>query len=108
MVVLGHPPLIKMDIDMSKSFRMATKLIRPGGGWHETEGFVVTFCPDKIFDQVVIASKSSVGSDQEKISLSLEEAEWLVTFIKQARESYEQWKKNKDNEYGMAKDDESE
>jgi len=86
---------------MSKSFRMATKLIRPGGGWHETEGFVVTFCPDKIFDQVVIASKSKYGNDQEKISLSLEEAEWLVTFIKQARESYEQWKKNKDNEYGM-------
>jgi len=90
-----------MEIDVSKSFRVATKLIRHGGGWHETEGFVVSFCPDKIFDQVVIASKSKYGSDQEKISLSLEEAEWLVTFVKQARESYELWKSNKDKDgYG--------
>jgi hypothetical protein len=90
-----------MEIGMSKSFRLATKLIRPGGGWHETEGFVVSFCPDNIFDQVVIANKSKYGNnDQEKISLSLEEAEWLVNFVKQARESYELWKQNKDKEYG--------
>jgi len=88
---------------MSKTFRTSSTLYRHGGGFYGTEGFKVSFSPDDFFDQVSIVDASKHGNT--KISMSLEEAEWLVQFIRQAKESYKLWKYNHEDDSRLGMDD---
>ena len=98
---------------MSKTFRVSSKLVRPGGGWHETDGFVITYCPDDTLDQVTISQTIKTGPYEpgyskpyEKISMTLEEAEWFVQFIRQSRENYKLWQANNDDPFNAKTTDE--
>ena len=89
---------------MSKTFRTSSVLYRHGGGFHGTEGFRVSFNPDNHFDQVSIIDASKNGNT--KINMSLEEAEWFVQFIRQAKESYKLWQYNHEDGHRFGMDDE--
>jgi len=70
---------------MAKGVVMTRWIQRGGSVWRDFKGWSVTFDSRDFFDPIRIVNKENTS---EAISLSLEDADQLVDFIKEAKKAY--------------------
>ena len=74
---------------MAQSLQMARNIKRGGSAWRRDNDWYIRFDSSAIMDQILIRNTLFT---EEKISMSLEEAEAFVDFIQEARRAFTRWK----------------